>query len=232
VYLSEVLRSALMPRQRLVLCLLLVLLPPLSGADIEFLTQELPWAVVDKSYAPPPLESRTSGACPLGGISYAVVSGALPPGLQLSRLGYLSGVPLRAGSFEIAIRVSNGCTWTARHFVLTTAAAPVLSSSPRALVFVETAERAVAVQTVHISATWPVLAYQVSSDSAWLTATPELGFMRTKSASQPGGDTLRVRVDGHDLKPGSYQGTITISAWQAAEALRIQVVLTLNEAQP
>ena len=60
--------------------------------------------------------------CSSGGISYAVVSGA-PPGVHLSRLDYLSGVPREEGSFELAVRVANGCTWTTKHFILT--AAPV-----------------------------------------------------------------------------------------------------------
>src|SRR6185503_13836373 len=108
--LSEESKSTLMAGVLIVLSLLVVL-PPLHGADIEFVTQELPWAVLRKGYSPSPLETRSSGACPLGGIGYAIVSGELPPGLQLSRLGYLSGTPLEPGSFEIAVRVSNGCTW-------------------------------------------------------------------------------------------------------------------------
>src|SRR5437868_6941240 len=81
--LSEESRPALMVRALLVLGLLSVL-APMRAADIEFVTQEMPWAVLDKAYSPPPLEARTSGACPSGGISYAVISGVLPPGLELS----------------------------------------------------------------------------------------------------------------------------------------------------
>jgi hypothetical protein len=189
----------------------------LHAADIEFITQELPWAVLHKGYSPPPLETRSSGACPLGGISYAVVSGELPPGLQLSRLGYLSGSPLEPGSFEIAVRVSNGCSWTARHFVLTVAEAPVLAADiPRLEIESKSAQE----QTVKLSSTWPRLAYQVISNSDWLTATPARGFMP---------DSLRVNVAAKALKSGRYQGEITVSAWQASEALQIAVVLTVTD---
>ena len=84
--LSDESRFTLMPWTLIVLSLFSVL-PPLDAADIEFVTPELPWAILHKGYAPPPLAARASGACPLGGISFAVVSGELPPGLHLSRLG-------------------------------------------------------------------------------------------------------------------------------------------------
>jgi BACON domain-containing protein/putative Ig domain-containing protein len=213
--LSEEFRSTLMLWARLVLGLLLVL-PPLHATDIEFVTQDLPWAVLHKGYAPPPLEARSSGTCPLGGISYSVVSGALPPGLHLSRLGYLSGTPMEAGSFEIAVRLSNGCTWTARHFILTVAEAPVLSADTPRLEFQATAQE----QTVKLTSPWPQLAYHVVTNMNWLTATPARGFLP---------DSLRVNVDTKALKPGRYQGEITVSAWQASQALRIAVVLTVAE---
>lgn len=214
--LSDEPRFPLMPWVLIVLCLFFVL-PPLHAADIEFVTQELPWAVLNRGYAPLPLAARASGACPLGGISFAVVSGELPPGLQLSRLGYLSGTPLQVGSFEIAVRVSNGCTWTARHFVLTVAEAPALAASPGELEF-DTGS--LQPQMIKLSSTWPHLAYQASSSMGWLAAIPEKGFLP---------DNLRVNVDTKTLKPGRYEGEITVSAWQASGALRITVILTVTD---
>ena len=45
----------------------------------EFVTVNLPWAVAEKGYEALPLEVRVSGSCPIGGVGYAVMSGALPP---------------------------------------------------------------------------------------------------------------------------------------------------------
>jgi len=209
----------------LIVLTLLLVLPPARAADIEFLTEELPWAVLHKGYAPPPLESRSSGACPLGGVSYAVVSGALPQGLQLSRLGYLSGVPVEAGAFEIAVRVSNGCTWTAKHFVVTVAEAPVLSAEPQSLEFQCGRDQTNPLEEkmVRISSTWTRLGYQATSNVEWLTATPVKGFVL------PAGDSLRVIANAKELKPGRYEAVVTVSAWQASQALRIAVVLTVTE---
>ena len=213
---------------------MLVLRPPVRAADIEFVTEELPWAVVDKGYAPPPLEARASGACPSGGISYAVVSGMLPPGLELSRAGYLSGIPSQTGPYEIAVRVSNGCTWTTKHFILTVAGAPGLWATPPTLEFRwslgQTLGQTAAAeeQLVRVSATWGRLPYQVTSNAEWLTATPVLGFTRPQD-SPTAEDTVRVRVDAKHLKAGRYEGVVTVSAWQAWEALRIAVQMTVIE---
>jgi hypothetical protein len=212
---------------RFVLGSLLILLP-VRAADLEFLTEELPWAIVDKGYAPPPLEARTSGACTSGGISYAVVAGELPPGLQLSRLGYLAGVPLRTGNFEIAVRVATGCSWTTRHFVLVSTGAPVLSGSPLKIEFRSSAGQMPPEQLVRVSATWPRLAYQVSSSADWVTATPDRG-LTPRAGSALTDDTVHVRVDPSHLKPGRYEAVIGVSAWQALEALRVVVVLTVTE---
>ena len=218
-----------MPAGALVLGGFLVLLP-LRAADIEFVTQELPWAVVDRGYAPPPLESRTSGACTSGGISYALVSGAMPPGLQLSRLGYISGVPLRTGSFEIAVRVANGCSWTTKHFILTSTGAPVLSGTPPKLEFRWSLGQKTPPpeQVVHVSATWPRLAYRTTGTAEWLTLTPELGYT-PRQGSALAGDAVHVRVDPSRLKPGRYHAIVAVSAWQALEALVIAVELTIAE---
>lgn len=209
-------RFTLMLRALIVLGLSFVLLP-LHAADIEFVTQELPWAVINRGYAPPPLAARASGACPLGGINFAVVSGELPPGLELSRLGYLSGTPSNVGNFEIAVRVSNGCTWTAKHFIVTVAEAPLLSTETPRLEFHAGSPRE---QRIKLSSTWPRLAYQAASGAGWLAATPQNGFLP---------DNLRVNVDAKALKPGSYEGEITVSAWQAAEALRIPVRIIVGD---
>jgi hypothetical protein len=218
-----------MPAARFVLFAFLVL-RPLCAAEIEFVTQELPWAVVDKGYAPPPLEARTSGACTSGGISYAVVSGVLPPGLQFSRLGYISGVPLRTGTYEMIVRVANGCTWTTKHFTLISTGAPVLSGTPQKLEFRWSVGQKTAPleQVVRVSATWPRLAYRATSSADWLTLAAEHGYT-PRQTSALAGDEVHVRADPTRLKPGRYPAVITVSAWQALEALRIPVELTVTE---
>src|SRR5258708_31021397 len=96
------------------------------AADLDFITTDLPWAAVKRGYSAPPLEVRIAGKCPSGGVGYAVVSGVLPSGLQLSGAGNFSGTPTRKGSFIFTIRAFNGCSWTARLFALVVADTPVI----------------------------------------------------------------------------------------------------------
>ena len=62
--------------------ILFALLVP-GRTEIEFVTEDLPWAIAEKGYEAPPLEVRVSGSCPIGGVGYALASGNLPPGIQL-----------------------------------------------------------------------------------------------------------------------------------------------------
>jgi hypothetical protein len=215
-----------------VLAALLVLapLPALSQpSEIEFITEELPWAIVDKGYSPPPLEVRGGGICPLGGMGYAVVSGAPPPGVQLSRLGYFSGTPLRTGSFPLTIRATNGCSWTGRRFILIVTGAPVLTVTPTKLDFQYAAgDDPPPEQTVQVAATWPKLAYQMTAAGAgWVQATPDHGFTPREDSAVTG-DVVHVRVDPGGLKPGHYSATIAISAWQAMDTPLVRIELTVT----
>jgi hypothetical protein len=91
------------------------------------------------------------------------------------------------------------------------------------------AQKAVpAEQIVRLSADWPRLAYQAVSDVPWLTAAPELGST-PRQGSAMAEDMIHVRADPNHLSAGIYKGILTISAWQALQALRITVELTVTD---
>jgi len=206
-----------MPYFRLVLGVILVLPWPAQAREIEFVTEELPWAVVNRGYAVPPLEVRVGGMCPLGGVGYTIVGGSPPPGVGFSRLGYFSGVPSQTGTFEFNVRVSNGCYWTAKRYTITVADPPVFKVTPAHIEFDDNSARE---QDVHVAAAWPKLAYQVTASADWLKISPEHGFTPE--------DVFHVRVDASKLKPGHYSATLTISAWQAAASPGVSVALTVK----
>jgi hypothetical protein len=197
-------------------------LVPLAAADIEFVTQELPWAIADKPYAPAPLQVRSSGSCGHGGVGFTVVGGSLPPGLELSKLGYFSGSPLRTGDFSFGIRVSNGCTWAVKRFTLTVTGSPVVAVSPTRLFFTGGGEK-----TVRISSTWPRLLYRAVPSAEWLKIAPAHGFTPRPSSALIA-DDAQVTVDASGLKPGHYSATIAIEAWQASEAAQVSVELEVT----
>jgi hypothetical protein len=151
---------------------------------IEFVTAELPWAPIGKDYSPAPLEVRTSGECPLSGLGFAVIAGALPPGIGLSRLGYFSGTASRTGSYDFTIRAANGCSWTSRRFTLLVAEPPALGIKPERVLFqAVVGEGSPPAQLLHVSATWPHLPYEISiSGGDWVKALPDQG----RSPGPPG----------------------------------------------
>jgi hypothetical protein len=151
---------------------------------IEFVTVELPWAPIGKDYSPAPLDVRTSGECPLGGLGFAVIAGALPPGIELSRLGYFSGTASRAGSYDFTIRAANGCSWTAHRFTLLVTEPPALGVKPERIQFqAVVGEGSPPAQLVHVTATWPHLPYEISiSGGDWVKALPDQG----RSPGPPG----------------------------------------------
>jgi hypothetical protein len=199
-----------------------------NTTEIEFVTVDLPWAVPDKGYEAPPLEVRVSGSCPIGGVGYAVVSGALPPGIQLSRLGYFSGSPLHTGEFAFTIRASDGCGSTMKQFKLVVTGAPVMIVTPAKISFETKAGENPTEKDVRVSATWPKLPYRMTvSNAAWLMATPEHGSTPREGAGMAH-DLVHLRVDVLGLKPGHYNASITVSCWQMAQPARIDVELVVN----
>jgi hypothetical protein len=208
----------------------LVLLPVSGWAwavGIEFLTEELPWAVSDRIYSPQ-LDVRVSGACPVGGVGFTVVEGHLPSGIQLSRLGYFSGTPGHNGSFEFTVLAANGCSTVKKSFIIVVTGAPVVSVSPMHLDFKWKSGEVTPEQIVRVSATWPKLAYQIIvKDADWLKAVPERGIT-PREGSAMGDDPVHIRVDGSQLKPGHYSAIVTISAWQALSGSNVAVDLTVT----
>jgi hypothetical protein len=199
-----------------------------STTEIEFVTLDLPWAVAEKGYEAPPLEVRVSGSCPIGGVGYAVVSGGLPAGIQLSRLGYFSGAPLRTGEFPFTVRASDGCGWTAKQFKLVVTGAPVITVAPLRISFECKTGETPAQQEMRVSATWPRLAYRLlTTNIAWLTATPEHGTTPRRGSAMAS-DIVYLRVDTVGLKPGHYSASIKVSSWQALHPVQVEVELTVH----
>lgn len=211
-----------------ILVLFALLVPVAPTTEIEFVTDELPWAVAEKGYEAPPLEVRVSGSCPIGGVGYAVVSGSLPQGIQLSRLGYFSGAPLHTGEFAFTVRASDGCGWIGKQFKLVVTGAPLITVTPLGISFECKAGETPQEQQMRVSATWPRLAYRLTlSNAAWLTATPDHGAT-PRQGSAMADDIVHLRVDTTGLKPGHYTATVTVSSWQGLQPVEAGVALTVN----
>jgi hypothetical protein len=197
---------------RWILVLIAASVPGVGAEEIEFVTTELPWAVVDRGYYPSPLEVRSSGKCPSGGIGYELVGGVLPPGLRLSRLGYFSGVPTSLGNFLIRVRASNGCSWTAKLFTLTVSSEPVITLIPASLELVWRAGEKPPTGSIRIVSSWPRLAYQIRASDDCVRVSTERG---NAVSHNEGAAEDSIYVVGVVRKPGRCSVSIEASAWQA-----------------
>jgi hypothetical protein len=208
-----------------------------APGEVEMVTEDLPWAVVDRAYSPAPLDVRVTGRCPAGGVGFAIASGALPPGLKLSRLGYFSGVPTRTGLFGFTVRAENGCGSANRGFGLLVTDPPKLKIAPEQLAVTSKAGENLTDTAIHLTANWPQLAYLVNvvygeGGSNWLSAVPEHGMTSKESiprrlADVPS-DEIAVRFHASELKAGRYEAQVSVSAWQA-EPVALTVILTVEE---
>lgn len=217
-----------MPARILVLSVTPVLFAPGTvGAEIEFLTRELPWAVVHRAYAPEPLAVSMTGRCPGGGVGFSVVSGQLPPGIALSSQGYFSGIPSRVGNYSFVIRAVNGCSWVARRFSLTVADPPTLALEPTKVTLAwRSSDSSPPMAVVRISSSWPHLKYRLRTAGDWLRAMPEHGFAVAQGRSLAM-DVIVLRVLGAGLDRGRYVATVEVSAWEA-EPVQLPIELTVE----
>jgi predicted extracellular nuclease len=60
-------------------------------------------------------------------VTFAITSGALPPGLVLSASGVITGTPTAAGAFPVTITATNAVSTAARAFVITVAKAATVT---------------------------------------------------------------------------------------------------------
>jgi hypothetical protein len=100
--------------------ILIILLLYSCGEDCKFnaiKTEELPYAYVGQQYE---AQITYDITCSYSTKSFELVSGNLPPGIELSRPGIISGVPSDTGSYNFRIKgrmcfSSNGFEFTDCH---------------------------------------------------------------------------------------------------------------------
>jgi hypothetical protein len=202
------------------------------AGDLEIAARDWPWAIVDRPYTPPPIEVLDGGRCPVGGVGFAVISGALPPGIRLSRAGYFTGIPTKVGAYWFAVRVANGCSKATRWVELMVSGAPILRASPERVRFVAD-DGPLRPQTVRVSASWPKVEYQavVRMGKEWLKAVPKRGAT-PKPGDALDADILELVVDPKGLKAGFYRGEVVLSAWNALDPVLVKVEFVVGRAEP
>jgi hypothetical protein len=171
------------------------------------------------SLAPASLPAGTAGAAysqPVtasGGntpYSYAVTSGALPAGLNLSAVGLLSGTPTASGSFTFEVTATDSTTPTAsvaRSYTLSVAA-PVITLAPTSL----TAGTAAVAYNATIAASGGTATYSYSIGSGALPAGLSLSAAGaiTGTPTASGSFTFSVTATDSTTPAGSGSQSYTL----------------------
>ncbi len=138
----------------------------------------------------------------------------------------ITPVGLIPGTYNGTITVTpNGGTAQTVAVALTVTAAATLDANPTPLAFAYTSGNpAPAAQTVAVTSAGAAVTFTAAaSSSGWLSVTPT-------SATTPG--SLSVTVNPANLGPGSYSGSINLSAGSSALQVTVAVTLTVTAPLP
>ena len=202
--------------------------PVLNAHSVDFLTRQLPWAVVGVPYDEK-IEISIDGRCPRGDVGLDVFGGALPHGIEI--VGErLVGTPRSTGTYPVMIRASNSCAFEVKGFQFIVTDEPVLRPSLPELQFVYRDGYAKPMaQSVLVTSTWPSVPYSVDEldpkNSAWLSFSHR--GMTPERDSDMLADVLAVRVNVEGLKPGVYRSTLKLSTPAFPTVSTMQVTLTI-----
>jgi hypothetical protein len=210
------------------LCLLAGLLLPGAGSALEFSSDTLPRAVVDQPYTPPALLVYGAARCPAGDVTFTL-DGALPPGLQLTALGQITGVPGKTGIYNFRVRAADSCTATVKPLSIVVAGAPILIVRATTLEFHYRRGGAAPVsQSVLVASTWPDLPYYFDRpDVLWLHAVSRSGRTPRPGAAVEA-DRVEISVEPGALTPGRYEARLRFWTWQGANAPSVSVRLDVE----
>jgi uncharacterized protein (TIGR03437 family) len=160
----------------------------------------------------PQLIGATGGNPPY---TYTITDGALPPGVTLSPLGTLSGIPTVSGSFSIVVTATDGSgsSSSASFLLFARASSPDLILSAGALSF-STASGSLSLpptQTVNVQSTdvSRILGWSASTSAPWLVASA--------SGQTPGAFQVSLSSAALALPPSPvpYQANVTVTCTTA-----------------
>jgi Putative Ig domain len=207
-----------------------LLISPSSAISqgLDFAPTDLPWAVIEKDYNPPPLAIKGGAHCEPADAVFTAAS-ALPEGLSIRGSGQFEGVPRKTGTYHFRIRVEDSCSSKVREVQLFVTGAPILVVSVKTLEFrYSRGGPPPEPQALLVRGTWPGRAYSIDlHDAAWLRAIPTSGSVPRISGTLDA-DRVKVTVDSGSLAPGVYDGKLTFWTAQGANAPEVRVRLLIE----
>jgi len=157
---------------------------------------------------------------------WLLAGGSLPPGISLSPIGVVNGVPTVAGVYDFTLKVQDGLLFTTEKPCQLRVNGP-FRVFPSELSFRGSANGGVPPpQTLSVSSSnaGQSISVRTSTDDGqpWLRATPSTGTLPV---------AIEVTADPRSLPPGQYAGTVTVAALNLAQqALTARVTLRVDAA--
>ncbi|HLK18099.1 MAG TPA: hypothetical protein VKT81_04050, partial [Bryobacteraceae bacterium] len=187
----------------------------------------LPDAVVGVPYS----ASITPGLTSVPSDAQFVASGNLPPGLMLAPNGVLNGTATQTGTFSFTAGYSPFNSVSVSVTVDPNPAPPI-SVAPSILNFSATQgsttllTQSLLVANIGSSPQTIAASASTSSGGDWLQISPS-----SQTAGPVANVSVSVTVDPSKLAPGTYLGSIGISASPANQAFTVSVLLTVGSGQ-
>src|SRR5581483_3552187 len=155
---------------------------------------------------PPALAAYGAARCPAGDVSFSV-EGDLPPGLGMTGLGQITGVPAKIGVYTFLVRAADSCSAIIKPLRIFVTGAPILIVPAATLEFrVPRGGPAPEPQAVSVSSNWPDLPYYIEySDVHWLRAVARSARTPKQGAAFES-DRVEISVQLGSLAAGTYEG--------------------------
>jgi Putative Ig domain len=130
---------------------------------------------------------------------------ALPPGLAMTALGQITGVPGKTGTYRFLVRAADTCSAVVKPMSLVVTGAPMLVLRADSLEFrYRRGDAMPAPHAILVNGTWPGLAYYIDQSVPWLHAVPRAGRI-PKPGDSVESDRVEISVEPSQLAPGVYE---------------------------
>lgn len=184
---------------------------------------ELPPAFAGKEYSGGPLSS-TGNVCGQQNVVWTVAKGQLPPGLDLSAAGFLSGIVNTPGEWNFTVRAQSGCGTIDHPYTLHVLASPLFDVRPGSIAMDAPMGRAGESQfSIRVGSNHAGLPYTMeTSGQSWFRARARENMIPAAGRALTA-DLIEVTIDPSQLPPGKHKGWIKLSAWRAMAPVVIPI---------
>ncbi|MCC6591521.1 MAG: hypothetical protein IT168_32845 [Bryobacterales bacterium] len=184
---------------------------------------DLPPAIAGKEYSGGPL-TATENTCGQQNVIWSVPKGQLPPGLNLSPAGFVSGLVNLPGEWRFTVRAQSGCTTFDQPYTLHVLPSPLFDIRPGSISLeAPLGPYGESRFDIRVGSNQAGLPYTIeTSGQSWFRARARENMIPAAGRALTA-DLIEVMVDTSRLPPGRHKGWIKLSAWRAMAPVVIPI---------